>query len=97
MANHKSSIKRMRQTKKRNAHNRANKSRVRAIAKEVETVLAKDGAEAAAKVLHVAESSLAKAARRGTIHWKTAARKTSRLAKRVKAASTGVASKAKKK
>ena len=97
MANHKSAMKRARQTVKRNDINRSRRSKVRAIAKDVEATLAKDGVEAAKKALRKAESALAKAAGKKTMHWKTAARKTSRLAKKVKAAALGGAAKAKKK
>ncbi|MDD3288623.1 MAG: 30S ribosomal protein S20 [Alphaproteobacteria bacterium] len=85
MANHKSSIKRARQTPKRNAKNRARRTHVRALAKETENLIGKKDVVGAKKALVVAESALAKAAGRKTLHWKTAARKTSRLAKRVKA------------
>jgi small subunit ribosomal protein S20 len=44
---------------------------------------------AATKAQRAAESALARGAGRGTLHWKTAARKTSRLAKRVKALKKG--------
>ena len=85
MATHKSAEKRARQSVKRNELNRSRRSKVRALAKAVETAVAKKDAPAATTALRVAESALARAAGRKTLHWKTAARKTSRLAKRVKA------------
>lgn len=84
MATHKSAEKRARQSVKRNALNRSRRSFVRAVVKSVETVVAKEPAKAV-EALRVAESALARAAGRKTLHWRTAARKTSRLAKRVKA------------
>lgn len=86
MANHKSAAKRARQSVKSNELNRARRSKVRTLAKAVETAVAAKDAPAAKIALKSAESALARAAGRGTLHWKTAARKTSRLAKSVKAA-----------
>jgi small subunit ribosomal protein S20 len=86
MANHKSAEKRARQTVRRNELNRSRRSSIRSIVKEAETVAASGDAEAALKAQRKAESALAKGASRGTLHWRTAARKTSRLAKRAKAA-----------
>ncbi len=86
MATHKSAVKRARQTVKRNALNRSRRSSTRALTKAVETAVASKDVTKAKTALRTAESSLARAAGRNTMHWKTAARKTSRLAKRVKAA-----------
>ncbi len=86
MANHKSAKKRARQTVKRNELNRSRRSAIRTLSKESEAASASGDAATAKTALRKAESSLAKGAARGTLHWKTAARKTSRLAKRAKAA-----------
>lgn len=86
MANHKSAAKRARQSVKRNELNRARRSKVRTLAKAVVTAAAAKDVDGAKKALVAAESGLARAAGRGTLHWKTAARKTSRLAKAVKKA-----------
>ena len=86
MANHKSSIKRARQTPKRMALNRSRRTTIHALAKDVEVLAAKGDAKGAMVALRKAEAALAQAAGRKTVHWKTAARKTSRLAKRAKAA-----------
>jgi small subunit ribosomal protein S20 len=86
MATHKSAAKRARQTIKRNALNRSRRAKVRSLTKAVEIAVAKKDVDAAKKTLRAAESALARAAGRGTVHWKTAARKTSRLAKSVKKA-----------
>jgi small subunit ribosomal protein S20 len=84
MATHKSSEKRARQDIKRNALNRARRSVVSNLVKAVETAAAGKDVDAAKKAHVAAESALARSAGR-TMHWKTAARKTSRLAKRIKA------------
>jgi small subunit ribosomal protein S20 len=86
MANHKSAKKRARQTVKRNETNRSRRSTIRTLAKESEVASASGDSTSAKTALRKAESALAKGAARGTLHWKTAARKTSRLAKRAKAA-----------
>lgn len=84
MATHKSAEKRARQTIRRNALNRARRSNIHALAKAVDEAVVKKDAKTAADAMKKAESALARGAGRGTLHWKTAARKTSRLAKRVK-------------
>ena len=85
MATHKSSEKRARQTIKRNSINRARRSSIQTLNKSVDEAVASKDAAAAVKAQRAAEAALARGAGRGTLHWKTAARKTSRLAKRVKA------------
>jgi len=85
MATHKSSEKRARQTIKRNSINRARRSNIQTLIKAVDEAVASKDAAAAAKAQRAAEAALSRGAGRGTLHWKTASRKTSRLAKRVKA------------
>lgn len=84
MANHKSAAKRARQNVKRNELNRARRAKVRTIVKATDKALAAKDAAGAKSSLVAAEAALARAACRGTLHKKTAARKTSRLAKAVK-------------
>ena len=86
MANHKSAKKRARQTVKRNELNRSRRSAIRTAVKHVETAIASGDAAVALTAQRTAESVLARGAARGTLHWKTAARKASRLAKAVKTA-----------
>ncbi len=82
MANHKSAIKRARQNEKRNVRNRAVRSSTRtAVTDAKKTIEAKGSSEEVAKTVTKAASALAVAARKGAIHWKNAARKTSRLQK----------------
>jgi small subunit ribosomal protein S20 len=88
MATHKSAEKRARQSMRRNQVNRARRSVTQTLTKAVEHAIAGKDATAAARALRAAEAALARSASRGTLHWKTAARKTSRLAKRVKALKT---------
>lgn len=90
MANHKSAAKRARQAVKRNTLNRARRSQVHTLMKGVDEAIGRKDAKGAVNALHTAEACLARAAGR-TMHWRTAARKTSRLAKRVKKASSAKA------
>ena len=85
MANHKSAVKRHKQSLARNARNRANRTRVKNVVKGVqEQVLAQDK-EQALKQLRLATSVLDKTAGKGAIHWKKAARKISRMQRAVNA------------
>ena len=84
MANHKSAVKRARQSVKRNLRNRAQFSATRGAVKKAETALdAKDIAAAEAS-MKKAEPALARLAQKGVIKKKTASRKISRLTKRLK-------------
>lgn len=82
MPQHKSAMKRLRQDKKRRARNKAVKSEVKTAVKRV-TAAASE--EEARKVLPQTESVIDRAAKKGVIHWRTAGRKKSRLAKRARA------------
>lgn len=86
MANHKSAAKRARQTVKRNDANRSRRTVIRSVVKEADVAATSGDAVVALTAMRKAESVLASGATKGTLHWKTAARKTSRLAKRAKAA-----------
>ena len=85
MANHKSAIKRHKQSLKRAMRNRSQRTRVKNVIKDVRNAVSGEDREQAAKSLQVATSVLGKATTKGAIHWKTAARKISRLAKAVNA------------
>jgi small subunit ribosomal protein S20 len=85
MATHKSAEKRARQSVKRAKINHARRAQVHTLTRALDEAISKKDAAAAAKALRAVEAALARNAGRGTLHWKTAARKTSRLAKRVKA------------
>ena len=83
MAHHKSAEKRLRQTAKRTAINRARAGTVKIAVKKVEALIAAGNkAEAALKA---AQPELHSGVNKGVWHRNTAARKISRLTKRVKA------------
>ncbi len=86
MANHKSAVKRHKQSLKRAARNRAMKTRIRTVVKSVRAALRDKDQNKAAELLVTAVSTLDKAACKGVVHWKKAARKISRLSKAVNAA-----------
>jgi small subunit ribosomal protein S20 len=79
---HRSAIKAHRQSLRRHARNVAMKKTIRRAARAAgDAATAKDSKTA--ELLAKASSAFDRAAQRGTIHWKTAARRKSRLAKRV--------------
>jgi small subunit ribosomal protein S20 len=79
LANHKSAIKRHRQSLLARARNRAVKTRVRNVIKAVRVALTAGDSAAAETALLAATKVLDKAATKKVIHWKTAARNVSRL------------------
>ncbi|MEZ4524893.1 MAG: 30S ribosomal protein S20 [Desulfobacterales bacterium] len=83
MANHKSAIKRARQSELRNARNRAVKTRVKNVTKNVRQIVAEGSQDIVMAKLDEAKSVIAKAAKKGVIHKRTASRKISRLARLV--------------
>jgi small subunit ribosomal protein S20 len=83
MATHKSAEKRIRQTAKRAAINRARTSRVRTFVKRVETAIATGDKEAARSALQLAQPELHRAVTKGVLHKNTVSRKLSRLAVRI--------------
>ena len=83
MANHKSALKRDRQSKVRRLRNRINKSRMKGAVNKVEEALVADSEDQARETLLQAISIIHKTASKGSIHKKTASRKISRLTRRV--------------
>ncbi len=83
MPHHKSAIKRMRQDKKRRERNRAVKSQVKTAIKKACSLA---GTDQAISAMREAQSIIDRAAKKGVIHWKNAARKKSRLAKKLQVA-----------
>lgn len=81
MANHASALKRARQNETRNLRNRKVKTRIKNVVKSVRQAVETDSADAATGILNQAKSMIAKAAKKGVIHKKTASRKVSRLSK----------------
>jgi small subunit ribosomal protein S20 len=85
MANHKSALKRHRQSEKRRLHNRMFRNRVRTFVKKARAQIAAGDPEAAKEAVRVAIRDLDMAASRGTIHKNNAARRKSRLMKQLAA------------
>lgn len=84
MAHSRSAQKRIRQTEKRTAINKARVSRIRTFVKKVETALQAGDHDAAAEAFKAAEPEIRRGVTRGVIHRNTASRKISRLSARVK-------------
>ena len=85
MANTKSAKKAARQTVRRTEVNKSRRTRLRSSVRKVEEAIASGNKEAAAAALKEAEPIIARTAQKGVVHRKTASRKVSRLAKRVRA------------
>ncbi|MBU1276899.1 MAG: 30S ribosomal protein S20 [Proteobacteria bacterium] len=83
MANHASALKRALQNEKRNARNRAYRTRVRSVVKQVRQAIATGDAEAAQAALKQAVPVIDKAAGKGVYHKKNASRQVSRLSRQV--------------
>jgi small subunit ribosomal protein S20 len=78
-----SAKKRIRQNEKRRKTNRARKSQVKTQIKHFETALQSGDVDASAEQYKLVAKKLDKTASSSTLHKKTAARKKSRLAKRL--------------
>jgi small subunit ribosomal protein S20 len=87
MANIKSQIKRNRQNAKRHERNKAVKSALRTSTKKVRAAVTGADADTAKDELRRVARELDKAASKGVVHKRTAARRKSRLARAVNAAS----------
>lgn len=85
MANHKSALKRHRQSLKRQARNRAAKTRIKNSIKAVRMAVQEKDKEKAQTALQDVTSVLDRAATKKVIHWKNAARRISRLSRAVNA------------
>ena len=88
MANTSSAKKAARQMIRRTEVNKARRSRVKSDVRSVEEAIACGDKNKADAALKAAEPNLVRTAQKGMMHKKTASRKVSRLAKRVKAMST---------
>jgi small subunit ribosomal protein S20 len=75
----KSVLKNIRQTERRTAVNRMNRTRVRTAMRQIRTALASGDSAAAAKLAPSAFSAIDKAIQKGTLHRNTAKRYKSRL------------------
>ncbi|HJZ43625.1 MAG TPA: 30S ribosomal protein S20 [Hyphomicrobiaceae bacterium] len=85
MARTSSAKKAARQMLRRTEVNKSRRSRLKVYVRKVEEALASGDKAAAKSALAAAEPVLARTAQKGIIHKKTAARKVSRLAARLKA------------
>ena len=86
MANHKSALKRARQNEMSRLRNKATKTRVKGIIKEVRSTIQESSSGAPKTKMNAAQSLIDKASKKGVIHKKTAARKISRLSRLVNSA-----------
>ena len=88
MANHKSALKRARQNELNRLRNKAVKTKVKSIVKDVRfSVEESSNGDVMAKLIS-AQTLIDKASKKGVLHKKTAARKISRLSKLVNSAKT---------
>ena len=85
MANHKSALKRAKQNETRRLRNKMTKSVMKNAVKNAVTAN-ETGDENVEKLLREAQSTIARAAKKGVLHKNTAARKISRLTKAVNSA-----------
>ncbi len=85
MANSPQAKKRIRRNNNRALINGARMSRIRGFVKKVETACTEGKKDEAAAALSAAQPELAKGVAKGVLHKNTAARKLSRLSKRVAA------------
>lgn len=88
MANTASARKRIRQTERRTARNKARMSRMRTFIRKVEEAISAGDKEAAGHALTAAQPEMQRAAGKGVVHRNLVARKISRLSARVKALAT---------
>ena len=86
MANHKSALKRARQNELSRLRNKAVKTRVKSIVKDVRSSVEESSNGDVRAKLIAAQALIDKASKKGVIHSKTASRKISRLSKLVNSA-----------
>lgn len=89
MPNTPSARKAVRKIARRTAINRSRRSQMRTYIRKVEEAIATGDPAAAAEALRNAEPVIRRAAQKGIVHANTAARKVSRLARKVNALSDG--------
>jgi len=81
LANHKSALKRARQSEIRSMRNKSYKTRINNVTKQLRLAKGDSSGETISTKLNIAKSVIDIAAKKGVIHKKTAARKISRLSK----------------
>ncbi len=94
MANHKSALKRSRQSQVRRLRNRANTTKMKTAIKAVDAAIANQQVEEAQEALKAVIPIIDRVAVKGVLHKKNASRKVSRLTKRVNAFVTSTQSQA---
>jgi small subunit ribosomal protein S20 len=82
-------MKRDRQSKVRRVRNMSRKTRVKKAVKAVRLAVAQNQSEQAVTALQQAIPTIQSVTAKGTLHWKTAARKISRLTRSVNALTAG--------
>ena len=85
MANHKSAIKRIRQTERRNDVNQPNRTQLRTQVKKLDTAIASGSADDAKAAYTATTSAIDKSVQKGVVTANKAGRMKSRLNARVKA------------
>ncbi|HUA56665.1 MAG TPA: 30S ribosomal protein S20 [Candidatus Sulfotelmatobacter sp.] len=85
MAHHKSAKKRIRQTVRRTAINKARSSRIRTFVKKVEDAITSGNKDAARAAFVAAQPEMQRGVSTGMLHRNTVSRKLSRLSARIKA------------
>ncbi|NOX25958.1 MAG: 30S ribosomal protein S20 [Deltaproteobacteria bacterium] len=85
MANHKSALKRNRQSQVRRMRNRANSSRMKTAIKAVDAAIEAQSVDGAQAALKAVIPIIDRVAVKGVLHKKNASRKVSRLTRRVNA------------
>lgn len=85
MANHRSAKKRIRQTVRRTEVNRNRIGRIRTFVKKVEAAIETGDKQAAASAFQEAQPEIHRGVTKGVLHKNTAARRLSRLSRRIRA------------
>ncbi len=85
MANHKSALKRAKQSEIKRVRNKSIRTRINNIIKQLKLAVNENASEKVAKNFVLAQSVIDKASKKGVIHRKTAARKISRLTRLITA------------
>lgn len=85
MANHQSAKKRIRQTARRTAVNRNRIGRIRTFVRKVEAAIEIGDKEAANTAFREAQPEIHRGVSKGVLHKSTAARRLSRLSRRIRA------------
>jgi len=88
LANIKSAIKRIRSNRRKQVHNQTVRTHARSAVRDARALIGSENPEETAKAIQAAYSALDHAAQKGVIHTRNAARRKSRLMKRLAKAAT---------